>query len=59
MMTWKDEIESGFKKLAREKQEYKVINSEGKCLLKGSLNECIERAQKAKVEVRIEPCYKD
>jgi len=58
-MTWKDEIESGFKAIARKNQKFKVINLEGKCLLRGTLDECIERAQKAKVEVRIEPCSKD
>lgn len=59
MMSWKDEIESGFKMLARKNQRFKVVNEEGKCLLRGTLDECIDRAQKAKVKVRIEPCSKD
>ena len=53
MMTWKDEIESSFKMIARKNLEYKVVNSEGKCLLRGTLDECIDRARKAKVEVTI------
>jgi len=58
-MTWADEIASGFKEIARKNQKFKVVNNEGKCLLRGTLDECIDRARKAKVEVRIEPCSKD